>query len=80
MMVVFAISRATWISKTQCPSLAGHYPLRNVTAFTGEQAVPTSLYPEWEKFTTGKILACTRNLHLFLTNEQKHVTTLQQKI
>lgn len=76
MMVVFAISQATWISKTQCPSLAGHYSLRNVTAFTGEQAVLTSLYLEWEKFATGKIFACTRNLRLFLTNEQKHVITL----
>lgn len=76
MMVVFAISQATWISKTRCPSLAGYHPLRNVTAFIGEQAVLTSLYLEWAKFTTGKILACTRNLRLFFTNEQKHVITL----
>lgn len=89
---VFPISWTTWISERWCPSLGGHCPLWNKTAFPCDQAVSITalsgrlksesllgLWKRRKKYTNEKIHVRIRHPPPFLTNKKNVLQLLSFK-
>lgn len=89
---VFPISWTTWISERWCPSLGGHCPLWNKTAFPSDQAVSITalsgrlksesllgLWKRRKKYTNEKIHVRIRHPPPFLTNKKNVLQLLSFK-